>query len=70
MSLETRLRSVGKEARRTQAAPVGDPVLDTHEKTIFEKLIGTQAFWVTMALLIICVVMSIREPVFATEDNF
>jgi ribose transport system permease protein len=67
MSLDTPARPTGSGKARVGAA---EPVLDSHEKTIFEKLVGNQAFWVTIALLIICVVMSVREPVFATEDNF
>jgi ribose transport system permease protein len=47
-----------------------DPVVPVHEKTIIERLFASQAFWVTIALLIICVVMGFREPRFATEDNF
>ena len=39
-------------------------------KTALATLFASQAFWVTVALVIICVVMSIREPVFASEDNF
>jgi ribose transport system permease protein len=67
MSLDTPVRPAAAETTQSTAA---GPALDTHEKSIFEKLIGNQAFWVTIALLIICVVMSVREPVFATEDNF
>ena len=49
---------------------IGEPVLDTRDKSLFETLIASQAFWVTVALVIISGVMSIREPVFASEDNF
>src|SRR5260221_8120002 len=35
------------------------------------KLLAAQAFWVTIVLVVICGVMSYREPgSFATEDNF
>ena len=51
-------------------AAASQPVLDTHDKSFFETLIGSQAFWVTVALVIISGVMSIREPVFASQDNF
>jgi ribose transport system permease protein len=47
-----------------------EPRLDTRDKTALAALFASQAFWVTVALVIICVVMSIREPVFASEDNF
>jgi ribose transport system permease protein len=57
-------------ANMTTPVTLGEPVLDTHEKTVFEKLLANQAFWVTIALLLICVVMSVAFPVFASEDNF
>ncbi|OCC07074.1 sugar ABC transporter permease [Labrys sp. WJW] len=47
-----------------------ESVLGTKEKSLWQSLVSSQAFWVTVALLVICVVMSIREPRFATEDNF
>ena len=34
------------------------------------RLVTKQAFWVSIALLIICLVMSQISDVFATEDNF
>ena len=34
------------------------------------KLVTSQAFWVTIAVLVICVVMAQISPVFATTDNF
>src|SRR4029079_17344448 len=40
------------------------------EKSLWGHLVSSQAFWVTMALIVICVIMSIREPRFASEDNF
>ena len=66
MSLERRTRSATVDAD----AAASQPVLDTHDKSFFETLIGSQAFWVTVALVIISGVMSIREPVFASQDNF
>jgi len=47
-----------------------ESVLGTKEKGLVGIVISSQAFWVTVALVIICVMMSIREPRFATEDNF
>jgi ribose transport system permease protein len=67
MSLERQIRSAGGGASESAIA---EPLLDTRDKTLFETLVGSQAFWVTVALLVISVVMSIREPVFASEDNF
>ncbi len=49
---------------------MAQPILDTRDKTLVQTLIGSQAFWVTVALVIISVVMSVREPVFASQDNF
>ena len=47
-----------------------EPRLDTRDKTFLGALVGSQAFWVTIALVVISGVMSIQEPVFASEDNF
>jgi ribose transport system permease protein len=47
-----------------------ESVLGVKEKGLWGTLIASQAFWVTMALLVICVVMSIREPRFHSEENF
>jgi ribose transport system permease protein len=47
-----------------------ESVLGVKEKSIWGVLVGSQAFWVTIALIVICVIMSIREPRFASEDNF
>jgi ribose transport system permease protein len=46
-------------------------VVSIKEQTPFERLISTQAFWVTVALVIICGVMSYLQPdAFATSENF
>src|SRR4051812_10898589 len=47
-----------------------ESVLGVKEKGLWGALVASQAFWVTIALVVICVLMSIREPRFATEDNF
>ncbi|WP_413993400.1 ABC transporter permease [Labrys okinawensis] len=47
-----------------------ESVLTVKEKSLWQVLMSSQAFWVTIALIVICLVMSIREPRFATEDNF
>src|SRR5579863_6536799 len=65
MSLDTQASSVGKDA-----ASLADAGLDTREKTFLEKVFARQSFWVSVALVIICGVMSYWQPVFATEDNF
>ncbi len=45
-------------------------VTSIREQTVFQKLIGSQAFWVTIALAFIVVVISYREPAFASFENF
>jgi ribose transport system permease protein len=47
-----------------------ESVLDLKEKGPVGTLISSQAFWVAVALIVICLIMSIREPRFASEDNF
>ncbi|MEW9307228.1 ABC transporter permease [Labrys neptuniae] len=60
-----------KQANAPASANVSiESVLTTKEKSLWQSLVSSQAFWVTVALLVICIVMSIREPRFATEDNF
>jgi len=67
MSLETQARSAATDA---PSASLADAALDTRDKTLLERMLANQAFWVTVALVLICVVMSFEEPVFASEDNF
>src|SRR5579863_9395228 len=64
MSRDTQA-SVGKDA-----AALANTGLDAREKTFLEKVFARQSFWVSVALVIICGVMSYWEPVFASEDNF
>ena len=46
-------------------------VLDIQQHNFWQRFTGSQAFWVTVALLIICIVMSWLQPAsFATADNF
>jgi ribose transport system permease protein len=46
-------------------------VVGVKEQTGFERLVASQPFWVTVALLIIIVVMSFLQPdAFATQNNF
>ena len=48
-----------------------ESVLDIQQHNFWQRFTGSQAFWVTVALLIICVVMSWLQPAsFATADNF
>jgi len=46
-------------------------VTGLREQTLFETLVANQAFWVTVALAIICVIMSLLQPdAFASTENF
>ena len=48
-----------------------ESVLDVQQHNFWQRFTGSQAFWVTVALLIICIVMSWLQPAsFATADNF
>jgi ribose transport system permease protein len=48
-----------------------ESVLDVRHQTAFQRMIAAQSFWVTVALFIICVVMSFLQPAsFATPENF
>src|SRR3954470_10030393 len=54
----------------TQANVSIESMLGVKEKTLWQTLVSSQAFWVTVALAVICVIMSIREPRFHSEENF
>ena len=61
------------DARQTKpAASVAvESVLGNKEKTIFPRLQSAQSFWVTIALGVMVVVMSILQPeAFSSWDNF
>src|SRR6185503_15369277 len=46
-------------------------VVGIKEQTLFERMISLQAFWVTVALIIIIAVMSYLQPdAFASRANF
>ncbi len=46
-------------------------MLDVQQHNFWQRFTGSQAFWVTIALIIICVVMSWLQPAsFATTENF
>ena len=48
-----------------------ESVLGVQQHSFWQRLTGSQAFWVTVALIIICAVMSYLQPAsFATADNF
>jgi ribose transport system permease protein len=46
-------------------------VVQNKEQTALERLFSSQAFWVTIALVLICVVMTVLQPqAFASTANF
>jgi ribose transport system permease protein len=48
-----------------------ESMLDIRQQNWRQRILGAQAFWVTVALLLICVVMSFLQPAsFATPENF
>ena len=48
-----------------------ESVLGVQQHNRWQRIAGAQSFWVTIALIIICVVMSYLQPAsFATTDNF
>ncbi|HXZ17297.1 MAG TPA: ABC transporter permease [Roseiarcus sp.] len=48
-----------------------DAVLGVQQHSVWQRVVGAQAFWVTVALVIICLVMSWLQPAsFATPENF
>ena len=48
-----------------------ESVLGVQQHNFWQRIVGAQAFWVTVALIIICLVMSWLQPAsFATSENF
>ena len=46
-------------------------VTESREHSLVQRLLSAQAFWVTIALLIMCGVMSVLQPdAFASTENF
>ncbi len=58
-------------APATAHAAIDHAILDARERSAFQGLVASQAFWVTIALVVICVIMGVWQPAsFATFDNF
>jgi ribose transport system permease protein len=58
-------------ANVSQAHVSIESVLGVQQHNFWQRFTGSQAFWVTVALIIICIVMSWLQPAsFATADNF
>jgi ribose transport system permease protein len=52
-------------------AAIDAAILDRREKTALQAMVHAQPFWVTVALVIICIIMGYLQPAsFATLDNF
>ena len=46
-------------------------IADVKEHTLLQRMLASQAFWVTLALLAMCAVMSVLQPIaFASVENF
>jgi ribose transport system permease protein len=59
---------VGAEAAETDHARVSD-VTGSTERTLLQKLIASQAFWVTIAVLVLSLVIGLYQPAFFTPQN-
>ncbi len=54
----------------SQAADVSiESIVGIKERTPLQKVVANQAFWVTVALVVICLFMSWQEPTFRSWDN-
>ena len=55
------------------SAPLGiavNEVFGIEERSIFQRMFGAQSFWVTLALITICAVMTVLQPdAFGTTEN-
>src|SRR5919109_1868598 len=67
---DTAERTVRASTESEHASVSIESVLDVQEKSPYQRFVANQSFWVTVALVAICLGMSWIEPRFATEDNF
>jgi ribose transport system permease protein len=59
-----------QKARPLQTTVEIDEITGLKERTTLQRMVGSQPFWVMVALLLICVVMSWLQPdAFASTDN-
>ena len=48
-----------------------ESVLDVQQHNLWQRIAAAQSFWVTVALIVICLVMSWLQPAsFASSENF
>jgi len=60
-----------QSSRPLQTSVDIDEITGIKERTALQRIIGSQPFWVLVALMIICLVMSSLQPrAFASMDNF
>lgn len=57
------------ETVETEHASIAD-VVEIKEQTVLQRMLASQSFWVTIALLALIAVMTAMEPSFGTSDNF
>lgn len=58
-------------ASETTTSPgVEDDVSALRQRTVLGDLLASQAFWVTVALIVLCAIMAYVAPSFGTTDNF
>ena len=61
----------GADSKRPANADVAiESILHIQQRTLLQTLVGNQAFWVAVSIVIICVIMSITEAPFSSMDNF
>jgi ribose transport system permease protein len=58
----------GTKAPETGHAAISD-VAESKEQTFGARLLASQPFWVSIALFVLVVVMTINEPTFGTTEN-
>ena len=63
---------MSQDTEKSAQANVGiDAILELRTQSALQQLLGAQAFWVSVALAIMCAVMSYLQPQsFATSENF
>lgn len=60
-----------QHTRPVQASVDIDEVTQLKQRSLFERLIGSQAFWVSVTVLLICLATAYQQPdTFATKGNF
>jgi ribose transport system permease protein len=57
--------------RPIQSSVAIEDVTGLRERSLVQRLVSRQPFWITVALLLMCAMMSVYQPAaFATADNF